>query len=165
MNTLNQGSFGGRRMVTCYTCHRGGRTPDVIPSLEVQYSTPGAPDPDDIAEQMPGAPSADSILDKYIAALGGAQRLAAVTSVVGKGTYRGYDDFDMFPLELYAKAPNQRSTIQHSAYGDITITYDGKNAWMAAPEDLKPFPVVALSGGNLEGAGGWPRRLRGRQNR
>jgi photosynthetic reaction center cytochrome c subunit len=42
MNTLNQGSFGGRRMVTCYTCHRGGRTPDVIPSLEVQYS-PRAP--------------------------------------------------------------------------------------------------------------------------
>ena len=153
MNTLNQGSFGGRRMVTCYTCHRGGRTPDVIPSLEVKYSSPGPADPDDIAEQMPGAPPADQILDKYSAALGGAQRLAAVTSVVGKGTYRGYDDFDMFPLDLYAKAPNQRSTIQHSAYGDITITYDGKNAWMAAPEDIRPFPVVALSGGNLEGAG------------
>jgi hypothetical protein len=65
---------------------------------------------------MPGAPSADQILEKYIAALGGAQRLAGVTR------YRGYDDFDMFPLELSAKAPNQRSTIQHSAYGDITIT-------------------------------------------
>jgi photosynthetic reaction center cytochrome c subunit len=153
MNALNRGSFGGRRMVTCYTCHRGIRTPDVIPILEVQYSTPAPPDPDDIKQDTPGAPPAEQILDKYIAALGGAQRLAGLTTVVGKGTYRAYDDFETFRVELYAKAPNQRSTVQHSAYGDITTTYDGRNAWMAAPQDVKPFPVVALTGGNLVGAG------------
>ena len=34
MNTLNKGSFGGKRMVTCYTCHRGSSDiPKVTPSL------------------------------------------------------------------------------------------------------------------------------------
>src|SRR5262249_17795424 len=99
----------------------------------------------------PAGPSADQILDKYVTALGGAQRVSAITSITGKGTYRAYDDFEMFPLDLFAKAPNQRSTVQHSAYGDITWTYDGKNAWQSAPTDVRPYPVVQLTGGNLEG--------------
>jgi outer membrane lipoprotein-sorting protein len=119
----------------------------------LQYSEPLPEDPDAISQDAIGAPSIDQILDKYLQALGGAQRLAGVTSIVGKGTYHAYDDFEMFPLDYYAKAPNQSSTIQHSANGDLTITYDGRNAWMAAPSDVRPYSLVAFSGGNREGAG------------
>jgi outer membrane lipoprotein-sorting protein len=152
VNTLNEGSFGGRRLVTCFTCHRGLRAPATLPSLDLQYADPPPLDPDQITRTIPGAPTADQILDKYLQALGGAQRVAGITSITGKGSYRAYDDFQLSPLELYAKAPDQRTTIQHSPYGDMTITYDGKNAWMAAPRDIRPFPVVQYSGGNLDGA-------------
>src|SRR3984893_8787731 len=33
VNNINKTNFGGRRAVTCYSCHRGGQVPDVIPSL------------------------------------------------------------------------------------------------------------------------------------
>jgi outer membrane lipoprotein-sorting protein len=152
VNTLNESSFGGRRMVTCFTCHRGLRLPATLPNLDLQYGEPPPVDPDQITQSPPGAPTPDQILEKYLQALGGAQRVAGITSIAGKGSYRAYDDFQLSPLDLYAKAPDQRTTVQHSQYGDMTITYDGKNAWMAAPTDIRPFPVVQYSGGNLDGA-------------
>src|SRR5262245_12912577 len=150
VNTLNEGSFGGRRLVTCFTCHRGLRAPAPLPSLDLQYGEPPTVAPDQITRSTAGAPTPDQILDKYLQALGRAQRVLEITSITGKGSYRAYDDFELSPLDLYAKAPDQRTTIQHSPYGDMTITYDGKNAWMAAPRDIRPFPVVQYSGGNLD---------------
>ena len=35
--------------------------------------------------------------------------------------------------------------------GDTTTTFDGRSGWQAAPVESKPLPVVALTGGNLEG--------------
>jgi outer membrane lipoprotein-sorting protein len=152
VNALNEGSFGGRRLVTCFTCHRGLKVPATLPDLDLQYGEPPPVDPDQITRSTPGAPTPDEILDKYLQSLGGAQRLAGITSITGKGSYRAYDDFQLSALELYAKAPDQRTTIQHSPYGDMTVTYDGTNAWMAAPRDIRPFPLVQYSGGNLDGA-------------
>ena len=58
--------------------------------------------------------SADQIIDKYIQALGGTQRLAGLTSIIAKGTYEGYEtEGEKVPVEVYAKAPNQRSTVVH----------------------------------------------------
>jgi len=37
---INQTQFGGMRMVTCYTCHRGDPQPKITPSLADQYGTP-----------------------------------------------------------------------------------------------------------------------------
>src|SRR5580704_9151461 len=83
VTAINKANFGGQRMVTCFTCHRGSIDPQVTPDLDLVYSTtPPQEDPDDIAESAPGAPPADQILDKYIQALGGAQRLNALASFV-----------------------------------------------------------------------------------
>src|SRR5712691_12035209 len=78
VNTINKDLFGGREAVTCYTCHRGSPTPKVIPSLMEQYSEPPADDPDEVelSPRAPSTPTANDILDRYIQALGGAQRLA-----------------------------------------------------------------------------------------
>lgn len=153
VNNINRTNFGGRPVLTCYSCHNGNRRPRVIPSLAVQYTV--EPLIDDPYEILPagGAPTADAVLDKYIQAVGGAARLANVTSVVAKGSYRGFDDFEMYPLDIFAKAPNQRTMIQHTQYGDQTTTYDGRSGWVAAPAETKPEPVMALTGSNLEGAG------------
>ena len=153
VNNINASNFGGRRVLTCYSCHNGNRRPNAIPSLAAQYAVdPIIEDPYEILP-APGAPSADTVLDKYVQAVGGATRLTSFTSVVAKGTYRGFDDAETYPLEIFAKAPNQRTTILHSQYGDMTTTYDGRSGWLAAPAETKPAPVMALTGGNLEGAG------------
>jgi outer membrane lipoprotein-sorting protein len=156
VNGLNKANFGGKREVTCYSCHRSDARPKVTPSLAEQYGTPPPDDPNEleIAEAPnPTAPSADQILNKYIQALGGAQRLASVTSFVGKGTYEGFDtEGDKFPVEIYAKAPNQRTTIVHLRAGDNVRTYDGRNAWNTSAGTLLPVPVISLTGGDLEAA-------------
>jgi outer membrane lipoprotein-sorting protein len=154
VNTINKENFGGRRVVTCYSCHRGGGRPKAIPSLAEQYGSPPPEDPNEveIVRQAPaGAPSADQILDKYIQALGGAARLAGLTSFTAKGTYGGYDtDFLKVPLEVFAKAPGQRTTIAHTPIGDSTTTFDGRSGWVASWD--KPVPLLALPpGAELDG--------------
>src|SRR5439155_16700244 len=139
--------FGGRQVVTCYTCHRGVNRPRVTPSLTVLYAPPPE-ETSDVVTAAPGAPSADQILDKYIQALGGDARLASLTSFVGKGTYQGYDDTETRPFELFAKAPSQRTTIVHTQDGDSTTVYDGRAGWIAAPESQRPVTVLALAGGD-----------------
>jgi photosynthetic reaction center cytochrome c subunit len=154
VRTINQANFAGKRMVTCYSCHRGTDRPKVIPNLAEQYGTPEE-DPDEIEvlgqAPAPGTPTADQVLDKYIQALGGAQRVANLTSFVAKGTYEGYDtESEKVPVEIFAKAPSQRTTVVHAPDGDATRTFDGRSGWIAATGT--PLPFLTLTGGNLDGA-------------
>ena len=58
------------------------------------------------------------MFDKYIQALGGADRLAKLTSYVAKGSYSGFDtSFDKIPVEIYAAAPNQMTMVTHLSTG------------------------------------------------
>jgi hypothetical protein len=156
VNALNKANFGGKREVTCYSCHRSDARPKVTPSLAEQYGTPPPDDPNELEiPETPSTtgPSADQVLDKYVQALGGAQRLATVTSIVGKGSYEGFDtEGDKFPVEVYAKAPNQRTTVVHLRAGDNIRTCDGRNAWNTSAGTLLPVPVFLLTGGDLEAA-------------
>lgn len=153
VNTINKDLFGGREAVTCYTCHRGSPAPKVIPSLLEQYSAPLADDPNEveITRRVASVPSADAILNRYIQALGGAERLAALTSFVAKGTYEGFDSYHgKVALELYATAMGQRTLVAHTQNGDSVTTYDGRNAWIVGPD--KPVSVLQLvPGGDLDG--------------
>jgi hypothetical protein len=38
------------------------------------------------------------------------------------------------PVDIFAKAPAQRTIIVHTPYGDSSTTYDGQNGWSAGPE-------------------------------
>ena len=155
VNALNKANFGGRPNVTCYTCHRGNQRPKVIPSLEAQYGEPLPDDPDEV-EPLPTVrptATAEQILDKYIEVLGGAAAVAKLTSFTAKGTYEGFDsDFEKVPVDVYAKAPDLRATVVHMKAGDVTSTYDGRDAWVAEPRDLAPVPLIQLVGADLGGA-------------
>ena len=150
MNNINRTNFMGRKVVTCYTCHRGNQRPDAVPSLTVQYGVPFEdPNAIDIIAP-PGMPTPEQVFTKYIQAVGGQQRVAALTSWIARGTYAGYDtDHAKVPFETYAKAPNQRTTIVHALFGDKIQTFDGRAGWAAAGD--KPTPLMALTGGNLDG--------------
>jgi photosynthetic reaction center cytochrome c subunit len=151
---INQKNFGGARVVTCYTCHRNLQgAPKITPRLAEQYGEPPDPDPNEveIRRQAPDAPSADQVFDEYLQAVGGAPKAAAITSIVFKGTYEGYAE-PKAPVDIYVKAPNQRTMIVHTDAGDRTTTFDGNNGWMAAPSADKPFPLTTYTGGDLDGA-------------
>jgi len=157
VEAINKANFGGASRVTCYTCHRNIQgAPKITPSLAEQYGEPPPADPNEveIRRQAVDAPSADQIFDKYLQAVGGAQKAAAITSIVFKGTYQGYAE-PKANVDIYVKAPNQRSTIVHTDAGDRTTTFDGSNGpggtgWMAAPAMDKPFPLIRYTGGELD---------------
>lgn len=152
VNTINKTNFGGRPVVTCYSCHHGNERPKAIPSLAIQYGTPEEdPNEIEIPPQPASGPSADQILDKFVTALGGSQSLAAVTDVMAKGTYEGYDSYhEKVPFELYAKAPAQMTTVVHTQNGDSTTVYNGSGGWVASPGN--PLPLLPLApGAELDG--------------
>src|SRR6266478_1152314 len=121
VNTINKNLFGGREAVTCYTCHRGSPTPKIVPSLMEQYSEPPPDDPNEveISRRVSPVPAVDDILNRYIQALGGAQRLAVLTSYAGTGRYEGFDSYHTkVAVDVYAKSTGERSVIAHTQNGD-----------------------------------------------
>jgi hypothetical protein len=152
VNAINKDSFGGRQVVTCWTCHRGTPNPAVTPSIDAIYGEPVIV-PSDIvipAVATAGAPTIDQVLDKYIQALGGADRMSKLTSYSAKGTSKLFGEDRTDQVELYAKAPNQFATIIHQREGDLARTFDGRDAWVMLP--LTVTPEYPLTGGALEAA-------------
>ena len=151
MNAINRTNFGGRRVVTCVTCHNGASRPQVVRDINVVYGTPVGDEPETIVRQAPGAPSVDQVLDKFIEAIGGAQRLARLTSYAAKGEYIGYGDAQTVPVEIYAKRPDQLTTIIRTFNGASTTTYDGRNGWVAIPDAESPIPFRVVTVTELDG--------------
>jgi hypothetical protein len=149
---LNRTYFKGKRGVTCYSCHRNADRPKITPSLAELYGTPDPEDPEEIPQQAPGSPSPDRVIEKYIQALGGAEKLASFTSFVARGTYQGYDDPGKNPVEIYAQSPGQFFQVAHGYNGDSTWVDDGRSAWIAQSERDAPAPLLALTAGDLDGS-------------
>jgi outer membrane lipoprotein-sorting protein len=153
VNNFNKTGFGGKKTLTCWTCHRGNLAPEAVPSLMAQYTIPPEdPDAIEIAPDGPKEPTADQILDKYIQAIGGAAKAATLKSFVAKGTIDGYDTYHVpVPLEIYSVAPGKRTTVWHTQNGDSTTVFDGTKGWVANIN----FPVrlvPTLPGGETDGA-------------
>ena len=149
VNTINRQNFGGRQVVTCWTCHRGTESPSTTVTMDQVYQEP-ALGLGDVLEQATFSLPADEILDRYLQATGGAEAAAALTSFVARGTSAGFGSRDIRQLEIFAQASGQRTQVQHTIRGDFTTTYDGSAAWLATP--FTPVPVMALTGGELDGA-------------
>jgi photosynthetic reaction center cytochrome c subunit len=150
MNGINEANFGGRPRVTCFTCHRTSPTPEDVPSLAAQYADV-VDDPNAMALIRDRSTMPDQVFAKYMQALGGAQRVAALTSFTARGMYGGFNTGGAdVAIEISAKAPNQRMQVVHAPDGDNVKTFDGRRAWVA--EGWRPLPLMELTAGNLEGA-------------
>jgi len=151
---INQNNFGGRQLITCWTCHRNRDKPLVTPTLATIYGTPTI-EPDDVVTQFPGADPPEMILDRFIQASGGAQRLAALTSISAKGISVSFGGFGgNGAVEIVAKAPDKRATIilfkAETNRGDQIRTYDGSAGWVRTP--LNVVGEYPLIGSDLDGA-------------
>jgi photosynthetic reaction center cytochrome c subunit len=151
---INRTNFTGRQLVTCWTCHRGRDRPVTTPAMEMVYGMPPLEE-DDVIQQTPGQTPPDQILDKYIQALGGAQKLAGLTSFIGEGKSVGFGGLGGdAAVQLYAKAPDQRTLMlvykDAPGRGDTTRSYNGKIGWLRTP--LNVLGEYELSGSELDGA-------------
>ena len=125
MMDINRQQFGGRQVVTCYTCHNGRPVPADMPVFPVLE--PRLP-------QKPALPSVDTILNKYVDALGGAPAIRKVTSRLITGTqYIPTGPGGTVPtpavMERYLKAPNLALTVYRTATYTISQGFDGAKAW------------------------------------
>jgi len=154
MENINRDNFGGRQMVTCWSCHHGRDHPATTPTLEYQYG-PASQEMDDLLTQMPGQPDATQIIDKYIQAIGGSERVSGLKSYVAKGISVGFGGFGgAGRVEILAQAPDRRATWidfpESPQRGRVMRLYNGQEGWLETP--LTVLGKYQLTGGELDGA-------------
>ena len=132
MMAINKDNFEGHREVTCYSCHRGSKDPEATPIITDEEAKPAAEEEKKAGEAKATLPSAEQLLDKYLAAIGGADALQKITSRVQKGTITVFGG-QHFPVDVYSKAPNKRLSVMHLQGGDSFTGFDGKQGWLSFP--------------------------------
>jgi len=130
-NAINANNFEGHREVTCYSCHRGAAHPIGTPLVAVEGEK-HEPMADHDQKPDTSLPSADDVFAKYLSAAGGADAINKITSRVEKGTISGFGD-QHFGIEVFAKAPDKRSSTMHMPGGESTTAFDGTVGWLSFP--------------------------------
>jgi hypothetical protein len=150
VNALNRMYFGGQSKVTCFTCHRADGFPEVVPDLGLQYGDGPPQNPNSMTIFPQKDASADAVFRKYIEAIGGMGNASKLTSYVATGTYIGFNTGGAtVPIEIYAKAPDQRASIVRVFDGDAVKVTDGRSAWAA--EGWRQLPLMTFTGSNVDG--------------
>jgi photosynthetic reaction center cytochrome c subunit len=154
VQAINKDNFGGRQVVTCWTCHRGRDRPVTTPTLDTVYGEPTL-EFDDVLTPSKGVPTVDELLGKYLQAIGGEANVARVRSFVATGKSVGYRGFGGGGVvELSVQSPDKRAThINFPEYPDRGVsvrTYDGRTGWIATP--LAVVPKYELAGSERDGA-------------
>ena len=132
MMAINNDNFEGHREVTCYSCHRGSKNPVATPVITDEEAKPAPEEEKKPGEAKATLPSAEQLLDKYLAAIGGADALQKITSRVQKGTITAFGG-QHFPVDVYSKAPDKRLSVMHLQGGDSFTGFDGKQGWLSVP--------------------------------
>ena len=132
MMAINKDNFEGHREITCYSCHRGSTDPVATPVINDEEPRPAADEGRKSSEAKAPLPVADQLLDKYLAAIGGADALQKITSRVQKGTLTAFGG-QHFSVDVYSKAPDKRAAIMHLQGGDSVTVFNGKQGWLGIP--------------------------------
>jgi len=164
---INRDNFKGVQEVTCWTCHHGRSRPATTIALDMLYGPPNE-EKDDVIAPGEGVPTATQILDKYIEAVGGAQKLATLKSYIATGTQGGYQRVrGGGKFEIFAKAPDQRAVVisfpDAKDRGTQSRVYDGKIAWVNVPRSvLGEYQVTGseLSGYRLDALLSFPGQIK-----
>ena len=104
----------------------------LIPAAAQTAPQESLPSVDKIQEVLP---SVDKIVEKYVAALGGAEAFEKLTSRVAKGTF----EMDQMPgtasEEIYEKTPNKVLGITDSPnFGVVRFGFNGTVGWQDMPQ-------------------------------
>ncbi len=128
---LNQAHFNGELEVTCYTCHRGAAHPVGTPILSAEPAKRPEHVHDEEGEAHAGLPTPDQVLDKYLAAVGGAEAVSKIKTRVQKGKIDASGT--QYPVEVYSEAPEMRVSITHLSPGESVTAFNGEAGWLSRP--------------------------------
>jgi hypothetical protein len=150
VQAINRDNFSGRQVVTCWTCHHLRDVPLQTPRLDQLYSE-ALTELDDVVSKADGVPAPTQVIDTYLQAIGGAEKAAAITSIVASGTVVAFGSFGGGGnFEYFAQAPDKRAMHSHLPDGESIRTFDGRTGWFAIP--LAVVRKYPLTGGELDGA-------------
>jgi hypothetical protein len=163
VQNINKTNFGGRQVVTCWTCHRGQLSPLVTPPLDFAYGETIVTPPDILPRDQNATKTVDQIFDKFIQASGG-PATNALTSYTAKGKSLLFGEVGAGnPAEIFAKADGHVATFVHQQEGDVVRAYDGTTAWWQLPLTVTPqYPLTAtlLEGAKFDAVMAFPWKIR-----
>ena len=144
---IDKDNFGGSRQITCYSCHRGSPKPEATPVV----ATPEESKREASSGNLAGKPvinsySADQLIDRYVQALGGADAIEKITSLVETGTTT--QGGQSAAMEVFDQDPNLRTVIRHFAGGDAVTIFNSAEGWSSLPG----HPLREMHGDDLDAA-------------
>ena len=164
VQNINKQNFGGRQVVTCWTCHRGQLSPAVTPPLDFAYGEAVVNPPDLLGRDPNAAKTVDQIFERFIQGEGGAAKVNALTSYIGSGKSLLFGEVGQGnPAEMFAKVDGHYAAYVHQQEGDVVRAYDGMNAWWQLPLTVTPqYPLTAtlLEGQKFDAAMAFPWKIR-----
>lgn len=147
---INANNFDGHPEVTCYSCHRGSPKPVAVPvisaSMPKMLNEP-LPEPQ---ANPPDLPKPDEIVQKYVAALGGADAISKLKTLTEHGT----TDFGgrQFQTDILIKSPNRIATVTHFPGGAAgTTSFDGNTGFVSFPGNpVRPMNPADLAAARMD---------------
>ena len=155
---LNQAHFNGELEVTCYTCHRGAPHPVGTPIISVEPVTRPEHVHDEEDEVHNGLPTPDRVLDKYLAAVGGAEAVNKIRTRVQKGKLDASGT--QYPVDVYSEAPEKRVSITHPSRGDSITAFNGEVGWLSMPNGFHRMTAAEAEAARIDAQIHFPLRLR-----
>jgi hypothetical protein len=149
MMAINKENFDGHREVTCYSCHRGSTEPVSTPVIADEEPRTADEEGKKPGEAKASLPSAEQLLDKYLAAIGGADALQKITSRVQKGTLTAFGG-QHFAVDVYSRAPDKRVSVMHLQGGDSVTAFDGKQGWLSVPGRVHRMSAAENEGARID---------------
>ena len=154
---INKSHFKNEIEVTCYTCHRGSPHPVGIPILANNSAAMPRHEHHEISAQE-SLPTADQVLDKYLAAIGGAEALHKIKSRVQKGTVD--TGAEKYPIEIYSESPEKRLSISHASFGESVTAFNGQTGWLTTPRGVHPMNASERQSARIDAQIYFPARIR-----
>lgn len=153
MFAINKDNFEGHRQVTCYSCHRGNPHPVAIPVVATEDTALVVAPPHGATAEAKedevkayNGPTAEQLLEKYGQVVGGPIAIDKISSRVMKGNI----DFGgkSFPIDIYAKDPEERISLTHMPEGDSVTAFNGHEGWLG----MQGRQLREMHGSDLDGA-------------
>jgi hypothetical protein len=154
---INKGNFDQKTEVTCYTCHRGAAHPVGTPVLSADAKPP-MHSHEEMEQEHKNLPSAEQVLDKYLAAVGGAEALKKIKTREEKGTMEAMGK--QFPIQVYCEAPDKRVSVAHMQNGPSVTAFNGEVGWMTIPGGLHRMTTAERESARIDAEMYFPARVR-----
>jgi len=103
-------------------------------------------------------PSADQVLDKYLAAVGGAEAINKIKTRVQKGKLDAFGT--QYPIEVYSEAPEKRVSIAHPPRGESITAFNGEAGWLAMPNAVHRMTPAEAEAARIDAQLHFPVQLR-----